>query len=109
MASIGKSKTTPYHPISNRMLKRMNQPLLNMLGCLSYDQKADWKKLVATVVRAYSASRRESTGYSPHYFMFGKHPSLPIDETMSMEQQDEVSVHLIRFLIVRFRLQTFYL
>ena len=98
LAGIQKSRTTPYHPIGNGMCERMNQSLLNMLGCLSDEQKADWKKYVPTVVHAYNSTRHESTGFSPFFLMFGRHPRLPIDVAMGVEQQDELNVDFTKCL-----------
>ena len=41
LASVEKSRTTPYHPMGNGMVERFNQTLLNMLGALEENQKAD--------------------------------------------------------------------
>ena len=98
LAGIQKSRTTPYHPIGNGMCERMNQSLLNMLGCLSDEQKANWKKYVPTVVHAYNSTRHESTGFSPFFLLFVRHPRLPIDVAMGVEQQDELNVDFTKCL-----------
>ena len=79
IASIEKSRTTPYHSMGNGKLKRFNQTLLNMLGPLEDHQKSDWKSYVPALVHAYNSTRHESTGYSPHFLMFGRHPRLAVD------------------------------
>ena len=92
LAGIQKSRTTPYHAMGNGMTERMNQTLLDMLGCLTEDQKADWKKYLPSVVHAYNATRHDSTGYSPFFLMFGRHPRLAIDVAMGLEPKDDLTV-----------------
>ena len=58
--------------------------LMNMIGKLSKDQKADWPKLLPELVHAYTSTRLAITGYSPHYLMFGHQLCLPIDFYFSM-------------------------
>lgn len=79
LANIEKSRTTPYHPQGNGMPERFNQTLLNMLGTLEDFQKSNWKAHVPALVHAYNATRHESTGLTPHFLMFGRHPRLAID------------------------------
>ena len=84
LAGIDKTRTTPYHAMGNGMCERFNQTLLSMLGCLTAEQKANWKKYVPSLVHAYNATRHESTGFSPFFLMFGRHPRLAIDIAMGL-------------------------
>ena len=81
-----KSRTTPYHPMSNGQCERYNRTLINMLGCLEPPMKADWKMHIGTVTHAYNCTRNEATGYTPFYLMYGRHPRLPIDLILGLGQ-----------------------
>ena len=91
LAGIEKSRTTPYHPMGNGMTERFNQTLLNMLGTLEDHKKQDWKSFVAPLVHAYNSTRQDSTGFSPFFLMFGRHPSLAIDAYLGLGSPDETS------------------
>jgi len=79
LANVSKTHTTPYHPMGNGMCERFNRTLLHMLGTLSADRKSNWKDYVPAVVHAYNATKHDSTGASPHFLMFGRHPRLAVD------------------------------
>ena len=79
LASVTKSRTTPYHAMGNGMVERFNRTLIHMLGTLEEDNKANWKDFVAPLVHAYNSTRHDSTGVSPFYLMFGRHPRLAVD------------------------------
>ena len=91
LAGIQKSRTTPYHPMGNGMVERFNQTLLNMLGTLEEHQKQDWKSFVAPLVHAYNATRHDSTGFSPYFLMFGRHPRLATDAYLDLSSPEEPS------------------
>ncbi|XP_060607809.1 uncharacterized protein LOC132759951 [Ruditapes philippinarum] len=88
LANIEKSRTTPYHPQGNGMAERFNQTLLNMLGTLEDSQKSNWKAHVPPLVHANNSTRHESTGLTPHFLMFGRHPRLAIDAFLGIEPED---------------------
>ena len=81
---VEKSRTTPYHPMGNGQVERFNQALLQMLGTLENYQKSDWKAHIPTLVHAYNATFHKSTGNSPFFLMFGRHPRLEIDAFLGL-------------------------
>ena len=71
--------TTPYHPQTNRLVKRLQQMIMHIIGKLGEDKKADWPSHLAEIAYTYNAIQSAVTGYSPHYLMFGCRPRLPVD------------------------------
>ena len=94
LAGVEKSRTTPYHPMGNGIVERFNATLLNMLGTLESHQKDDWKTYVAPLVHAYNATRHDSTGYSPFFLMFGRHPRLAVDAYLGLSSPEEPTVNV---------------
>ena len=92
LAGVEKSRTTPYHPMGNGMVERFNQTLLNMLGTLENHKKEDWKSYVAPLVHSYNATKHPSTGYSPYFLMFGRHPRLAVDAYLGIPSPEESTV-----------------
>ena len=88
ITGMKKSRTTPYHPMGNGMVERFNKTLLNMLGTLSEQQKSDWKAHVPTLTNAYNATEHESTGFSPFFLMYGRHPRLAVDAFLGLKNEE---------------------
>ena len=76
---IDKTRTTAFHLQSNSVIEEMNRTLLNMLAkCIDEDQ-TNWSVKLPNVLMAYRSSVHESTGFTPHYLVFGHEISLPLD------------------------------
>jgi len=71
--------------MGNGQCERFNRTIINMLKSLPEGHKNDWKKHVDKLVFAYKSTANKTTGYSPHYLMFGREMSLPIDNLFNFE------------------------
>ena len=57
----------------------MKRTLLNLIAkCIIEDQK-NWSVKLPYVLMAYRSTVHESTGFTPHYLVFGHEISLPLD------------------------------
>lgn len=90
VAGTKKCRTTPYHPSGNPV-ERWNRTLLGMLRSLEDDRKVDLKKVLPEVVHAYNCCIHQSTGHSPYFLFFGRHPRLPIDLAFGIDLNSERS------------------
>ena len=69
----------PYHPKINGLVEGSHQTIMQMIGKLGEDKKANWPGHLAEIVHANNATQSAMMGYGPHYLMFGCRPRLPVD------------------------------
>ena len=72
LTGIRSSHTTPYHPIGNGQVERLNRTVINMLKSLSATAKKDWKRQLPKLAFAYNSCVNKSTGFSPFFLMMGR-------------------------------------
>ena len=93
LSGVTKSRTTPYHPQTNGACERMNRTLLQMMRTLEEKEKVRWHEKLNKLTFAYNCTRHETTGYSPHFLMFGREPSIFLDRLIGKESQTERKTH----------------
>ena len=76
---IEKTRTTASRPQSNAVIERMNRTLRNMLARCVNDEQNNWSTQLPYVMTAYRTSVHESTGYTPHFLVYGREICLPIN------------------------------
>ena len=76
---VKKLQTTPYHPQTNGLVERSHQMIMQKVGKLGEDKKANWPSHLAEIVHTYNATHSAVTRYSPHYLMFGWRPRLLVN------------------------------
>ena len=59
--------TMLYHPQTNGLVEISDQTIMQMIGKLGKDKKANWPGHLAEIVQAYNATQSAMMGYSPHY------------------------------------------
>ncbi|XP_065064120.1 uncharacterized protein LOC135690484 isoform X1 [Rhopilema esculentum] len=64
-----------------------------MLRTLPESYKSSWHEHLNKVTSAYNSTRNNSTGYSPFFLLFGRHPRLPIDMIFDTGQQSIARKH----------------
>ena len=88
LTGIGSSNTTPYHPMGDGQVERLNRTAINMLKSLSGEAKKDWRRYLPKMAFAYNSTINKTTGFSPFYLLFGRESKLPID-LVFLEVRDE--------------------
>ena len=83
-----KTRTTPYRPQGNSVLERVHSTMHNMLAMYCDVAHDDWSQLLPFVQMAHNTAYSSTVHETPHYLMFGRIPTLPIDIIMGMPQAE---------------------
>lgn len=79
--------SSAYHPQTDGQTERVNRVLEDMLRSFCSIHQHSWDQYLPYVFFAYNNSIHESTGYSPFFLNFGRHPRTPV----SLDVSDNVS------------------
>jgi len=75
--------STSYHPQTDGQTERANRTLETAIRAYVADEQDNWDLTLDPLEMAQNDSLHASTGYSPFYLNYGRHPSMPIDEYLS--------------------------
>ena len=78
LTSVEQRISSAYHPQTNGLDERTNQTLVKALIKLSSSQE-DWDLNIDSALYAYRIARHDSTGYSPFFLLYSRHPRKAID------------------------------
>ena len=77
LMGIDKTRTTPYHPMSNGLVERFNRTLKDALSKFVDTDQRDWDQILPFLMMAYRSAEHESSGFSPNEMMLGRRVHLP--------------------------------
>ena len=89
---IKKLNTSSYHPSCNGMVERFNATVSRGLGLYCSSNQKDWDSYVGPLLWSYRVSRHETTGHSPHFLVFGRHPTTLLDTILIPTEGRELTV-----------------
>lgn len=88
--------STSFHPQTDGQTERMNRTLEDILRHYISYQHTDWDEHLTAAEIAINNSVAQSTGMSPFYMNFGKHPYFPLDGTLPPTANDTVATSMQR-------------
>jgi len=90
---VKKSHTTPYHPMGDGLVERMNRSLLTLIRT-HVERDDQWEEHLQLLLFMYRTSKHATTGLSPYEILFGSNPPsqwLPnLQDSVVIDQSDYV-------------------
>jgi hypothetical protein len=92
LLGIRKDSTTPYHPQCDGRAEKAIQMITDILAKYVGENQKDWDLYLPFALAAYRTTPQASTGESPFFLMFGRHPYSPLDLAVGIPQEKTASI-----------------
>jgi hypothetical protein len=92
MTGIRKITTSAWTPRGNGHVERFHRYMGASLTLLVNKYERNWDDCIPPMLLAYRTSVHATTGYSPYYTLYGRHPRLPTDLTSLRTDDSTTSV-----------------
>lgn len=89
---IKHTHTPAYNPKSS-VVERSHRDLGKLLRACVDESPQEWEEYLPACLLAMRTARNQSSGYSPHFLLFGRECSLPIDVIYGLPPEPERNVH----------------
>lgn len=85
---IKKTRTTPYHPEGNAQAERFNRTLFGLIRSIDERKRHRWPDMLPHLVFVYNTTPHCTTGIAPYTLMFGREPTIPLDQMLGRSDSD---------------------
>jgi transposase InsO family protein len=92
LLGIKHTTTTPYNPRANGLAENHMRILKDSLSMYCQENQDDWDTHLRGVTMAYNTTVNSQTGFTPHYMMFGREATLPMESWMKEYKTLKTSV-----------------
>ena len=79
LLNIKKTRTNSYHQQCDGHVERMNRTLIELLALNITNPTENWDLNLGLVLIAYRSAVQSSTGFTPHFMLFGRETRLPLE------------------------------
>jgi hypothetical protein len=79
LLSIHQIQSSPYHPICNGLVEKMNDTLKTILKKMCSECPKQWDRYLPAVLFAYRSTVQESLGFTPFELMYGRSVRGPME------------------------------
>ena len=85
-----------FHPQTDGQTERANRSIEEMLRAYVGKRQDDWDERLSMIEFAYNNSVHSSTGFTPFFLCYGRHPVNPVNRLIQVDTKNEVADSFLR-------------